>query len=461
MWAWYSHREEATCTLVEAALGKIGPSANTYSIIRATANARSELMRLATDNLSSSQLEDLGWTLDNYTGCLIESAAMATYGKLQSIQGVELKRRHFPGRCRSMYDPRRLDLEMADFLWDCGFRELDMPDKNGLASLLRHAPEKEILHWFLDHGASNSTYLELNHMTFLHAVSNKWGCRLVECLYYHHYTADIDSTSDTYDAYNIGISLQGFPEIFQHPTAIPLLLSRDHCDCSCSGGVGCSPITSFAKSARSCHKKLQLWHKQDWLRQCNTGCSRCANRDILLLCKRYGPRMDYAGCTGFSDLCRVELFERLGMRHTCCYFGGCYEDSRGYEYSFYLGPHGYYCFEPFEAAEFREEDRFFRHKLEALMALYEELSAQYDDGGRVYDEDWEKVPFKAFWDTWWKVVQEYLPDKDSSGDSSEDSSELLWDRDETPVEASVKLANDEMVGEIRRHVQRSMELDGF
>lgn len=67
------------------------------------------------------------------------------------------------------------------------------------------------------------------------------------------------------------------------------------------------------------------------------------------------------------------------------------------------------------------------------MALYEELLAQCEGGMTVHDKTWVKGAFKAFWDTWWKVLQEYLPEEDS------------WERDETPGEASKRLPAEEMV----------------
>jgi hypothetical protein len=79
-----------------------------------------------------------------------------------------------------------------------------------------------------------------------------------------------------------------------------------------------------------------------------------------------------AGRPSFTALCRIELFERLGMHHTCCKFvcGGTYDLSEDRTVLHYVG-HNFQLPEPSEAAEFRAEDAVSNLKLEGLMSLYD------------------------------------------------------------------------------------------
>jgi hypothetical protein len=91
----------------------------------------------------------------------------------------------------------------------------------------------------------------------------------------------------------------------------------------------------------------------------------------------------------FTALCRIELFQRLRMRHTCCKYvcRDTHDFSERWSMLFHVG-HNFYLPEPSQAAEFRAEDAFSNLKLEGPMSLYDELATEYSGN------------FKEFWKFW-------------------------------------------------------------
>ena len=89
-----------------------------------------------------------------------------------------------------------------------------------------------------------------------------------------------------------------------------------------------------------------------------------------------------------EELCRLEIFERLGMAHTCCD----------------IGPSPLACSEYFlpseeECHELREVDNNFRQGLESCMCIYALLRREHI------------VPFSKFWCNWWTAVNDILPEE--------------------------------------------------
>ena len=111
---------------------------------------------------------------------------------------------------------------------------------------------------------------------------------------------------------------QWLPMILKKSAKLLSARPIDLCQCFCSS-EGCSPIQSLIKHMSrgewfwSSHDpKIYTWWdtKQSLFELWNDSCPEAL-----------------AGRSSFTALCRIELFERLGMHHTCCKFmcGGTYD----------------------------------------------------------------------------------------------------------------------------------------
>ncbi|KAI9801184.1 MAG: hypothetical protein M1825_003458 [Sarcosagium campestre] len=81
-----------------------------------------------------------------------------------------------------------------------------------------------------------------------------------------------------------------------------------------------------------------------------------------------------------EEVCRLIIFERLGMAHTCCDDrpGRCRVSSE-------------------EAQELRQEDANYKEALDLYMCLYKNLRKEHSG------------PFLEFWANWWTIVDKRLP----------------------------------------------------
>ena len=84
-----------------------------------------------------------------------------------------------------------------------------------------------------------------------------------------------------------------------------------------------------------------------------------------------------------EELCRLEIFERLGMAHTCCNVKA-YSDE---------------CFVPSdeECHELREEDNHSNQALELYMSIYARLQREHFG------------TFSDFWCNWWTTINNISP----------------------------------------------------
>ena len=89
-----------------------------------------------------------------------------------------------------------------------------------------------------------------------------------------------------------------------------------------------------------------------------------------------------------EELCRLEIFERLGMAHTCCEF-----KHKTCAYGERFVPSDEDCH------ELHEEDKYFSQALELYMCIYRYLRREHSG------------PFSNFWCSWWTTTNEILPEK--------------------------------------------------
>jgi hypothetical protein len=147
---------------------------------------------------------------------------------------------------------------------------------------------------------------------------------------------------------------------------------QDDCVCACSTG-GCIPPFKFWATCKTmdlcgdyehqCHSQLShrwthLTHWSSWL-------------------NRSTSRREHT----YREICRLELFDRLSLKHSCCMGAAC--DVR-------------------ERKRFRREDAKSQKQLELLMRFYKNIR------GLLFD-----LSVKQFWPVWWAaadaVVLPFLP----------------------------------------------------
>ncbi|KAK7968830.1 hypothetical protein PG988_007903 [Apiospora saccharicola] len=364
-------------------------------VCKAYMSARRKLMKEAKKHFLTSELEDLGWNDSHFKGLLIDLPALKTYSKLKEA-GVTLKKSLWPGTLHPIYHEERMTPEVAEILWACGFRDVEGVDEKTKTPLLKRSisfnrfssyrfppPYLEMLLWLLNHGAQNMFFGDSSKATFVHALASNIGYAPSYGLY-KFYTHEVLENQLSMILNKAG-SLLGFRP-------------RDSCQCFCSRN-GCSPIQSLMRRKFSVNE-MPFFAKQElfdlWHRCCP---------EIL------------AGALNYSDFCRVELFDRLGLRHTCCKIDGSLE---------FLHP------DRDLGKSKRTEDEFLAAKLDSMMSLYEDLASGYAEH------------FDTFWDTWWKVMNYFIP-------------EVLDPRAERtgPIFSD---SLEECLQQIRRHTVRSMEI---
>lgn len=105
-----------------------------------------------------------------------------------------------------------------------------------------------------------------------------------------------------------------------------------------------------------------------------------------------------------TEIIRVSIFHRLGMKHTCCkYIGQDFQAVKtGVTHAILAGEYKIVdLMDPEEVAEIQEEDQHLALRLEALVA---EFRAKYDE---------QKVSFHDFfWGYWWQRMNEFEAERD-------------------------------------------------
>ncbi|KAK8083956.1 hypothetical protein PG996_002737 [Apiospora saccharicola] len=358
-------------------------------VCKAYMTVRQKLMEEAKTHFLTSHLEDLGWNDSHFKGQLIDLAALKTYSKLKEA-GVTLKKSLWPGTLASIYHDDGMTPEVAEILWACGFREVEGVDNKTMTPLLRktiwshfYPPYLEMLLWLLNHGAQNMFFGDSSKATFVHALASKIG---------------LTSRGEIYDDYTHEDLENQLSMILIKAGSLLGFRPRDSCQCFCSR-KGCSPIQSLMRREYS-PKPLSFFAKQElfdlWHRCCP---------EIL------------AGALNYSDFCRVELFDRLGLRHTCCKIDESLE---------FLRP------DRDLGKSKRTEDEFLAAKLDIMMSLYEQLASGYAEH------------FDTFWDTWWKVMGCFVPE--ALGPRAKRTGPIFSE------------SLEECLRQIRRHTVRSMEI---
>lgn len=261
--------------------------------------------------------------------------------------------------CRTVYHCHHLNAEIAEKLWQNGFRDIDVPDKNGLTPLMRYrahphardlAGETTLCSWLIGKGAKlyrpqhgifdydpgrPPSPIELPPTTrALHYVAAQIG-HSVHSVAWQEYGGSIKEP--LHDSLN---RLSKDARLL--PIKIILDVSCDDCVCACSS-QGCLACTMMLKG-------LQFGAYWD-----------VATREWVTLVTEYLLRFlgSHKFCPDWlvKEIIRYRTFEDLKLRHTCCRWGPCF---------------GITKLEPEEQAEIRDEDHEKIELLEGLLLEFEE-----------------------------------------------------------------------------------------
>ena len=334
-------------------------------IIRTLIRTRRSLMTLAKENLSLIDLNELGWTNVADEGTLLDSAAAAVFRRLEKDR-VEMPDNLRPRPMKTVYHDAWMTAEVAETLYKAGFKEVDMLDDQGFTPLLLNChnggcstfeERTKCLLWFLRNGANQIVFPVLRGNSLIHylaaTLSRKSSAGMTDSL--------------------LRKLLKEICQLLPPDT-------RDDCYCFCSKG-GCSYTSTLLKYGIPSSIPGRLGGPEEYGRWKDKKCM--LERWQLLFTSR---EMDHSS---YADACRFEIFERLGMRHTCCKFVDRNFGDLPMIETLPLS----------EVNEFHEEDKFLQWQLDALTDLYDNLYRQFREHRAM------------FWNTWWTVLQAYVPEE--------------------------------------------------
>ena len=313
---------------------------------------RSRLHRLALKALPKSRQDELMLFSDT----ILDASATRVYKELTSLYGEgSIKLRGLePGWERTVYHCRYIKLRLAERLYSAGFRRINEVDESGQTPILRsfgNCVRWEAIPWYLEKGVCPTYQLPGPHSNALHLI--RW------------------------DSFGPGRAA-----VLKRLNSVCNLYHLDGCECYCSS-FGCSVVQSHLKprGVNNRSRRTSWTEKQHFLKEW------LIDNFIPWMMEHY-----------HFELCRLEIFERLGMGHTCC------------------KPHDQflrrYIFMPDdERAEIRHEDSELKGQLETILQAYKR--ARINFSGSFFD----------FWSDWWRKLDAILPAlrEDKSGIWTQDS----------------------------------------
>lgn len=262
---------------------------------------RERLRFLAMRYLPPSEIEDLildgSQVLDSRTKDVIKR--LQRYG-ITIPTALDFEHREILGKSVYHYLD---DVNIANYFFDLGFRDVDTPDSEGFTPLatidfIHSTPYgKPLLYalWLVKHGARLFHRLEypssvppdrvIRGATSAHFALGHIGQWLEE----------------KYDRAELGDDPLDRDAIVRLSTQILPFDERDDCDCRCCLG-GCSPFIWMLKEVTAYQNKFET-HQYQFIYW-------------------YLENFDFAiGQKHHLDAIRWATFEMLGLQHTCCYTG--------------------------------------------------------------------------------------------------------------------------------------------
>ena len=265
-------------------------------------------------------------------------------------------------RCRTVYHVFLLTVEIAEKLWQSGFRDVDVPDEYGLTPLMRWRDnhpisEIEVSSWLIQKGAK------------LHRLQHRPLDYDADPTINTMESPSVNSTLH-YVAHNIGLSAsylacyaQSGSEKRRLQTELHRLseeskllaatvyldVSCDDCICACSS-QGCLASTGMLKAFGFWSSTVEV------PRTCCLLGTEC-------LIDLVGPSDSFPDWLA-KEIIRFRTFQELELRHTCCYWD--------WDVRLFIP-----C-DPEEHAEIRDEDHDKIELLESLLQEFEENRGTQD-----------------------------------------------------------------------------------
>lgn len=345
---------------------------------------REDLKRLAANNLSHMQATAFGL----FSDCILDSNTTRVIQALEEC-GISVPpslqvhgcdggegRHTFTSAYHSYHGPLH-----PTTLWSLGFRDLNIPNIDGLTPLMFWCENFEF--WdtgyclcLIEKGADLWTLAPDGASTIGHELYSKIG-RL--------------SPTRTVNDHHHKIQIFDLTQKLSHRDP------QDRCHCACSPG-GCTPFVRFLQAAsglRSSHSASSLMHRiHKTINETHTSVTKVQMRSVV----------------------RYATFEILGIRHTCCHAKPGLTSHR-------LRHNG-------ELDELRQEDCF-------LVALLEGIAAEFEAELEQMAQERYVNKGVSFWhDRWLPCMQNVLesiesaeieePDKLAAEDIG-----VVWDKQES------------------------------
>lgn len=355
-------------------------------IVQALAASRQKLMDLAKRCISVPELKKpCGWNDPSNKLLVSDTVAMALIKSLLEKE-VHLPPALWPSSRESVYHDGWMTVTAANQLFLAGFKEIDLTSDLDRTPLLVNAhftrsdvvERSTCLYWFLDHGPVQVVFPHLNGCSLAHILAANLGRE------WH----PEPPTSDRFEMErNTDLILKAracLPALLDRVFSLVAPSPKDECKCFCSS-AGCLPVHALIKHMRL--KERDPQGPKDY------GATLKDEQKVLNLwrqCSTTNPGKHLER----SEFCRLQIFNRLSMRHTCCTFiiGGPVNtwDNR------YFSP-TIQTMDDSEMAQFQQEDAYSNKQLNKFMNLYYELNTKYQHQPEI------------FWETWWTVLEEYVP----------------------------------------------------
>lgn len=272
-------------------------------LIEALSSRRKELLELAIGILASERLRQLDISQDQ----TLDERTSDVYNALTEIgTAIPVALYSHSKNLGTVFHMKRLNTEVADRLYDAGFRDIEGYNAQGLTPLMSLAfilfrPSESyssLLSWFVSKGANIMTLQRDQHSRALHFIAAQFG----------HFIAG------QWLFYPEGLSSrfmrQFIKEIsyaIERSGGLPLVLrTTDCCSCACSLS-GCTMTVSMMKSYLSCAKTCKF----DRVSPGNAE----IRFDLWVSLTAAEPELTAEVVT---EILRLILFEELELSHTCC-----------------------------------------------------------------------------------------------------------------------------------------------
>ncbi|KAM0794384.1 hypothetical protein BDR22DRAFT_875771 [Usnea florida] len=267
------------------------------------------------------------------------------------------------GKCRTVYHIIHLVVEVAEKLWENGFRDIDVPDDDGLTPLAscKHSGTFEVIElysWLIQKGAN--LYRPQHRLNSPEpAVDPTELPQTTRAL--HYVAANIaEGTFGMVAFHGSRLKLMEYWLSRESKDVVLLLAtvfsdgSSDDCICACSSR-GCLASTLM----------LKIFEKRALSSPHNVDMRDCLARSIECLMIFVGPQNSSWDWLA-KEIIRFRTFHELELRHTCCWFSDFGRNMRLVK------------FEEEERVEIQDEDKEKIELLENLLLEFEEHRGTQD-----------------------------------------------------------------------------------